>query len=114
IAHHRYEFEGERRKRYTRLVLGLLFFAAVFLTLFYLPSNLIIYAVLMVALVMVALNTQFYLFLAGRQHKLFAVAAVPFRLLYHLYSGFSFIAGLVRHAFVRRPARRDAVSPAEA
>lgn len=114
VAHHRYEFNGVRRRRYTRWALGLLFFTAVFLTVFYLPSNFLIYSVLMVALVMVALNTQFYLFLAGRKHKLFAVAAIPFHLLYHFYSGFSFVAGLVRHTFSRRPARREGSAPAGA
>ena len=114
IAHHRYEFVGKRRRSYTRITLGLLFFSAVFLTMFYLPRSLLMYSVLMVALVMVALNTQFYLFLAGRKHKLFAVAAVPFHLLYHLYSGFSFIAGLVRHTLWRMGSRRGASTPAGA
>lgn len=112
IAHHRYEFVGKKRRSYTRITLGLLFFTAVFLTIFYLPSNFLMYSVLMVALVMVALNTQFYLFLAARKHKLFAVAAIPFHLLYHLYSGFSFIAGLVRHTFSKHGVRRGASEPA--
>jgi hypothetical protein len=37
-------------------------------------------------------------FLAAKRGKLFAVAAVPFHLLYHLYNGISFVAGLCRHA----------------
>lgn len=114
IAHHRYEFAGEKRKRYTRMALGLLFFVAVFLTVFYLPSNFLIYSIMMLTLVMVALNTQFYLFLAGRKHKLFAIAAIPFHLLYHLYSGFSFIAGLVRHTFARRQSPSRVSTPAGA
>ena len=113
LMHHRYEFVGERRRRYTRMALGGLFAAAAFLTLFYLPSNWLIYSVLMVALAMVALNTQFYLFLAGRQHKLFAVAAIPFHLLYHLYSGFSFVAGLVRYTFLKPAVRNRPAAAAE-
>jgi hypothetical protein len=43
------------------------------------------------------LNSQFYLFLAGKRGISFMLAAIPFHLLYHFYSGVSFIIGLVNH-----------------
>jgi hypothetical protein len=46
----------------------------------------------------VILNNEFYIFLAAKRGKLFAVAAVPFHLLYHLYNGISFLVGLYRHS----------------
>lgn len=113
LMHHRYEFGGARRRRYTRIALGALFATAVFLTVFYMPSHVLIYSAMMVVLAMVALNTQFYLFLAARKHKLFAVAAIPFHLLYHLYSGFSFLAGLVRYTFSKQVARGPAATTVE-
>ena len=37
------------------------------------------------------LNSQFYVFLAGRTGRLTALAAIPFHLLFHFYSGLSFL-----------------------
>jgi len=39
------------------------------------------------------LNNRFYLFLAQKRGRLFAVAAFPFHLLYHFYNGVSFVLG---------------------
>jgi hypothetical protein len=49
----------------------------------------------------IALNNQFYLFLAAKRGRPFALAAIPFHLLYHFYNGFSFAAGSVRYAIGR-------------
>jgi len=43
------------------------------------------------------INSQFYIFLAGKRGVAFMLAAMPFHLLYHLYSGVSFIAGVSHH-----------------
>ena len=45
---------------------------------------------------LVVLNNQFYLFLAAKRGRGFAVAAIPFHLLFHFYNGISFGAGLLR------------------
>jgi hypothetical protein len=50
-----------------------------------------------VLLVIVFLNRDFYIFLA-RRGRLFALAAIPFHLLYHFYCGVAFIIGLLRHS----------------
>jgi hypothetical protein len=49
---------------------------------------------------LVLLNNQFYLFLAAKRGRLFAVAAIPFHLLYHFYNGVSFTVGLCRWALL--------------
>jgi GT2 family glycosyltransferase len=49
-----------------------------------------------VLLLVVALNLEFYSFLANRRGYPFALAAIPFHLLYHFYNGLSFGIGLIR------------------
>ena len=53
-------------------------------------------------IVLIALNSQFYVFLAAKRGRWFALAAVPFHMLYHFYNGISFAIGLLR--FGLRPA----------
>jgi hypothetical protein len=65
----------------------------------------LIFAFFLVAAVIVFINNQFYLFLAVKQGRLFALTAVPFHLLYHLYTGISFLAGFVHHAWKGLPRR---------
>jgi hypothetical protein len=48
---------------------------------------------------LIVLNSHFYLFLAAKRGRLFAVAAVPFHLLFHFYNGISFLLGIARHFF---------------
>jgi cation transporter-like permease len=43
------------------------------------------------------LNKQFYLFLAGSRGKMFALAAIPFHILYFVSSGVAFAVAMVRH-----------------
>ncbi len=50
-------------------------------------------------LTLVALNDQFYVFLASTRGTLFALAALPFHLLYFVYSGVAFMVALIRHGF---------------
>jgi GT2 family glycosyltransferase len=61
---------------------------------------------LIALLTLVALNKQFYLFLAGHRGKLFALAAIPFHLLYFVSSGLAFMLALFRYQLERlhRPA----------
>ncbi|HUA19831.1 MAG TPA: glycosyltransferase family 2 protein [Bryobacteraceae bacterium] len=46
------------------------------------------------AALIATLNNRFYLFLAEKRGRLFAVAAFPFHLLYHFYNGVSFGIGM--------------------
>jgi len=101
ILRHRYWYGTPRRRKLTGMVLAIYILAAGFYFATHLPRHPLILVILVVAVVLVVLNTQFYLFLAGRQGQLFALLAVPFHLLYHLYNGISFLAGSVRYMWKR-------------
>jgi glycosyltransferase involved in cell wall biosynthesis len=58
------------------------------------PLALVCFAILGVLGVM---NSQFYLYLAGKRGLPFMLAAFPFHLLYHFYNGISFAMGLTHH-----------------
>lgn len=53
---------------------------------------------LFVVALIVAINHRFYSFLGRKHGALFALAAIPFHLLYYVYSTVAFAAGLVLHA----------------
>ena len=67
----------------------------------YLPHHPLVFCFFLVLSIVVLLNSQFYVFLAGRTGRLLALAAIPFHLLFHFYNGISFLIGAVRH-FGRR------------
>ena len=52
-------------------------------------------------LALVELNNSFYLFLAAKRGRFFAIAAIPFHLLYHCYNGVSFIVGAARYVWLK-------------
>jgi hypothetical protein len=56
-------------------------------------------------IVIIFLNSQFYVFLSGRHNVFFAGAAIPFHLLYHFYNGISFAAGTILHWSRRKSAQ---------
>jgi len=112
LVHHRYEFESERRRRYQRQMIAVIVAVVAGLTFFYLPTNLFLYGVLLALVALMVLNTQFYLFLAAKQNRTFAMAAIPLHLLYLLYSGISFLAGMTRYYLFRSaPAERPLGRP---
>jgi hypothetical protein len=111
LVHHRYEYESEKRKRYVRQVTAVVIVVVAALTIVYLPTNVFLYAMMLVLLALIVLNTQFYLFLAAKQNRTFAMAAAPFHLLYLLYSGASFVAGLTRFYVFRSAHRAHAERP---
>ncbi|MBM3784757.1 MAG: glycosyltransferase [Acidobacteria bacterium] len=104
---HRYQIDGTKQ---AKLLSGLFLIYAALAALFivtYLPTNALLGGLLGILFVLLVLNNQFYLFLAQRRGRAFAIAAIPFHLLYHFYNGISFAAGLLRHVLrqaVRRPA----------
>ena len=99
VLRHRYAYADDRRRRLTGIILGAYVLGAITFMISYLPSHMLIFAFFLVAALIVVLNNQFYLFLAAKQGRLFALAAVPFHLLYHLYNGISFIVGLSHYAW---------------
>jgi GT2 family glycosyltransferase len=100
LVRHRYEY----RLPGISYLIGLTAVVTVSLAafrLFYIPYHKFVFSVILVFFIVILLNTQFYLFLAQRRGRLFALAAIPFHLLYHFYNGISFIAGTVRF-FLRK------------
>ncbi len=92
---HRYSVNPSRR--WVQTVAGAIWGALVVSTVIvYLPLQPVYLILAILALAVIVLNNQFYVFLAGKRGRLFALAAIPFHLLYHFYNGISFGIGTVR------------------
>jgi len=57
------------------------------------PYTLILFIVFSIVVV---LNARFYILLAEKRGKLYAIAAIPFHFLFHIYNGLAFIAGMIK------------------
>jgi len=79
----------------------------------YLPAHHLILACFVVLVLLGLLNSQFYLFLAGKRGIAFMLAAIPFHLLYHFYNGLSFMIGLSLHYWTRTVGRPQESFPPE-
>lgn len=102
LIRHRYEYDHTNRKVYFSVLLAAMILWIFVFWMFYIPFHRFVFSVSVVLFVVVLLNTQFYLFLAEKKGGLFALAAIPFHLLYHFYNGISFAAGTVRYFFGTR------------
>ena len=96
---HRYALSNGPEAGWGRLATGLLLGLCLLLLLTFLPAHPLIFAFFSVLALIIILNNQFYLFLAGKHGRVFALAAIPFHLLYHFYNGISFAVGLCRFSF---------------
>ena len=103
-----------RRPLPETLLVGLYLLAAVGLCLSYFPYHRFVLVLSLLLLVVIALNNQFFLFLAARRGRAFAVAAIPFQLLYFFYCGVAYAIGWFRYRFRRVLGLADGVSPAAA
>lgn len=109
---HRYAYrKGSPERRLTTLFFAGYFVLTMLLVAAHLPKDPLIFACFAVLGAIIALNNQFYLFLAAKRGRLFALAAIPFHLLYHLYNGFSFAFGALRYATRRVTTAAPAVAP---
>jgi glycosyltransferase involved in cell wall biosynthesis len=109
---HRYSYTSLRRRRMTGVFCGLYVFFVALFVITYLPHHPLVFGFFLLLSFVVLLNTQFYVFLAGRTGRLLALAAIPFHLLFHFYNGMSFLIGLGRHLLGRaRPRVRTAEKP---
>jgi glycosyltransferase involved in cell wall biosynthesis len=102
---HRYSL-SQRRKEISGLVCGVYLLFVILFVVVYLPSHPLVFCFFLLLSIVVMLNSQFYVFLAGRTGRLLALAAIPFHLLFHFYNGISFLIGLGRYFF------RHTLSPA--
>jgi ABC-type uncharacterized transport system fused permease/ATPase subunit len=105
FVRHRYAFSGEHRRRWTGVLVGGYCFLVIIGVTYYLPWHRLRFLFLAILLTLVVLNNQFYMFLAGARGKLFAMAAIPFHLLFFVYSGVAFMLVLFRYGLGKlRPA----------
>jgi hypothetical protein len=93
---HRYATVGSIRKL-VRWVGVLYMLASLAAAAYYLPAHHLIFAIFIILAVIGGMNSNFYVFLAGKRGIAFMLAAIPFHLLYHFYNGISFIVGSARH-----------------
>jgi heme/copper-type cytochrome/quinol oxidase subunit 4 len=94
---HRYD-SRVRWRQLNRWFTGLYILAVVVVSLLYLHHSKFIITVIACALIIGTLNNRFYIFLAEKRGRFFALAAIPFHLLYHFYNGVSFVMGSLRWA----------------
>ncbi len=101
FARHRYAYPYTVWHRRTGTVIGGYCLLVIAFVWIYLPMHPLGTAFLVVLLTLVALNKHFYLFLAGQRGKMFALAAIPFHILYFVSSGVAFAVAMVRHRLGR-------------
>jgi len=96
LLRHRYNQSGKLTNLHRWY--GIFFICcSVLVAAYYLPSHHLIFACFAVVALLALLNSQFYIFLAGKRGIAFMLCAIPFHLLYHFYNGLSFMAGVTRH-----------------
>ncbi len=105
FSRHRYAESTPQKRRWLRVPALIYLVFSVLACLYYLPSHSVMFCGCSSCAVLLGLlNSQFYLFLASKRGVFFAMAAIPFHMLYHFYNGVSFLAGTVRYWFRPRAA----------
>ncbi|HEY7335065.1 MAG TPA: glycosyltransferase [Bryobacteraceae bacterium] len=97
FVRHRYAFKSTRARKISGALCGAYLIGAMAFVLLYLPYERRAFWFYLVLVAVILINSQFYVFLAGRTGRLLALAAIPFHLLYHFYNGISFAIGMTRH-----------------
>jgi glycosyltransferase involved in cell wall biosynthesis len=96
---HRYDEKGRYRK-WNEWFSWLYILAVILVSARYLvQGRWMLLGIVVCAVLIASLNNRFYLFLAAKRGRLFAVAAFPFHLLYHFYNGVSFLVGTCLWSF---------------
>ncbi len=98
---HRFLRAGRSSRVYSVLT-GLSLAGTVGYILSFMPQHPVIVLPFVILILVLFINSQFYVFLRGRKSFLFALTAIPFHLLYHFYNGISFSAGTVLYWTRRR------------
>lgn len=91
---HRF-MEGSLTRRVYSLLAGLSLAATAVFILSYMPYHPMIVAPFVLLILVLFINSQFYVFLHGHKNFFFALTAVPFHLLYFFYNGLAFCIGTV-------------------
>jgi hypothetical protein len=98
---HRYAYSTEKRRKWTGVWVGGYSLLAALLVWIYFPWKPMVFLLFLLLLALIALNQQFYVFLATKQGKFFALAAIPFHLLYFFSSGVAFLLEFARFQALR-------------
>ena len=96
FARHRYAYSREKWRRWTGIFIGGYCLLVIAWVAVYLPNHPLKFVFFVLLMTLVMLNKQFYTFLAEDRGKLFALAVIPFHLLYFVYSGVAFVVALIR------------------
>ncbi len=97
---HRF-LRGSRSWRIYSLLTGLCLGGTAVFIVSFMPYHPMIVAPFIILILVLFINSQFYVYLGGRKNFLFALTAIPFHLLYHFYNGISFCAGTLLY-WIRR------------
>jgi glycosyltransferase involved in cell wall biosynthesis len=100
---HRF-LEGSRSARIYSFLTGICLAGTIVFILSFMPYHPMIILPFVILMLVLFINSQFYIFLQGRKNFLFALTAIPFHLLYHFYNGISFCAGMLLYWTRRKPA----------
>jgi len=103
---HHYYSPDLRNRRGISVICVVYFAAALIVILGHFSFEPVKLLFLLLFAALIVLNARFYMVLAGKRGKLFALAAIPFHLLFHLYSGLAFGFGFIRF-YVAKLFRRD-------
>jgi glycosyltransferase involved in cell wall biosynthesis len=109
---HRYAYANERREFMTGVAYWIYALLTLVFVVTFLPLSPWILGFYLIVLAIVVLNNQFYLFLGRKWGRLYALAAIPFHVLYHFYNGISFGIGLMRYGWRMSTSRRE-TTPAQ-
>ncbi|HYM10005.1 MAG TPA: glycosyltransferase family 2 protein [Bryobacterales bacterium] len=104
---HRF-LRGSRGWRVYSLLTGICLGGTAIFILSFMPYHPMVIAPFVFLILVLFINSQFYVFLRGRKSFLFALAAIPFHLLYHFYNGISFCAGMILYWTRRKPSHLPA------
>ena len=97
---------GSRSRRVYTLLSGVSLAGTIVFILSFMPYHPMVVLPFVILILVLFINSQFYVFLGGRKNFLFALTAIPFHLLYHFYNGISFVAGSILY-WTRRPLPQD-------
>ena len=103
FARHRYALHNLRHRRWTGLLVGGYFSAVIGFVWVFLPWRPLEFIFVLGLVLLLILNQQFYTFLAADRGAFFALAAIPFHLLYFASSGLAFLIATIRHGCKRLP-----------
>lgn len=97
VFRHRYAYTVKIRTKVTGITTGIFLLLVIAFVVTWLPAHPLVFSLMAFLIALIVLNSHFYLFLARKRGRLFALSAIPFNLMFHFYNGVSFGIGLLRH-----------------